>query len=269
VKFPRIAHKIYSEPWLIKPSQHASIRRAFESALNRDTLTEAAFEVKQEDTPALRGAVAVVPVFGVIGKYLSTLETACGGCDLNAVASGLDLALADESVQQIILHINSPGGTVTGTPELANRIAAAAKLKPIIAFTDTQCCSAAYWLASQCSAVFAAPSAEVGSIGVYMALLDESAALEKEGVKVNVIKAGKYKTAGAPFQALTDEERAMFQKDVDAIYAKFTAAIRATRPGVTTETMQGQTFSGEDAVEAGLTDGTLDTLEECFELLAR
>ncbi len=265
---PRIAHKIYSEPWLLTPSQHASIQRAFESHA-AGLPANFAPGIEQEDAPLRIGSVAVVSVFGIIGKHLSMLETACGGCDLNAVSDALSAAMDDPSTEAIVLHFDSPGGTVTGTPEMAERIAEAAKRKPIIAYTEGQCCSAAYWLASQCSAIYASQSSDVGSIGVYLALLDESAAMEKAGVKVNVIKAGKYKTAGAPFKPLSDEERALFQADVDAIYSKFTRAVAANRSHVSSDTMQGQSFSGEAAATNGLTDGVVDSLEEVLALLAR
>ncbi|WP_172682970.1 S49 family peptidase [Verrucomicrobium spinosum] len=78
-----------------------------------------------------------------------------------------------------------------------------------------------YWLASQADVIAAAPSSCIGSIGVYMALLDETRALEMEGYTVNLIKAGKHKAMGASFQKLTDEERAIFQGQVDSIYADF------------------------------------------------
>lgn len=265
---PRIAHKIYNEPWLIKPSQHASIRRSFESH-TAGLPKEFALDIAQDTAPALVGSVAVVNVFGVIGKHLSLLETSCGGCDLNAVADALDEAVANEAAAAVVLYFDSPGGTVTGTPELAERIAAASKVKPVVAYSDGQCCSAAYWLASQCSAIYASQSSDVGSIGVYLALLDESAALAQAGVKVNVIKAGKYKVAGAPFQPLAEDERAMFQADVDAIYSKFTRAVAVNRPHVSSNTMQGQSFSGEAAAANGLTDGVVDSLEEVLTLLAR
>lgn len=269
--YPRISAKIYREPWCIKASAHADIRRAFEqhsAALARDNANASALELRPEGESQSVGPVAVIPIFGVIGKHLTLIETACGGVDLDGTADALSEAVRNPEVTSILLHFNSPGGTVTGTPELAARIKAAVSKKIVVAYSDNQMCSAAYWLASQCSAIYASQTADVGSIGVYLALLDESAALEKAGVKVNVIKAGKFKTAGAPFQPLTDEERALFQASVDSIYEKFTAAVTGQRPEVGSATMQGQSFDGEQAARNGLTDGVVDSLEEMLEMMA-
>ena len=266
MNYPRISAKIYREPWCVTASSHADIRRAFEqhgAAFAHDITS--ALELQPEDEPQSVGPVAVIPIFGVIGKHLSMLETACGGVDLDGTADAIAVAVHDPEVTSILLHFNSPGGTVTGTPELAARIKAAAKVKPVVAYTDNQMCSAAYWLGSQCTAIFASQTADVGSIGVYMALLDESVALAQAGVKVNVVKAGKHKTAGAPFQPLSDEDRARFQAEVDFIYAKFTAAVSEQRPDVDEATMQGQSFNGEQAARNGLTDGVVDSLDEMLE----
>ena len=266
MKYPRIAEKIYSSPWAIKPSQHAAIARAFESHIRGDaaqSLTEISAGVEME----ISDGIAIIPIAGVIGKHLSLMETACGGVDLDGVAAALSIAVEDENVRAIVLNINSGGGTVTGVQEISARIKAASETKPVIAYTDGQCCSAAYWMASQATAIYASPSAEVGSIGVYMALLDESASLAQQGVKVNLVKAGKFKASGAPFQPLTDDERAMFQADVDKIYRRFTSSVTERRPSVSAETMQGQTFDGEDSVGVGLTDGVADSIDEVLSLL--
>lgn len=266
MRHPLITGKIYREPWCITADKHADIRRAFENHVKSGHSLDTAAELVGDDMPDSVGSVAVVPVFGIIGKHLSMIETACGGVDLNSIAAALSVAVADETAEVVVLHFNSPGGTVTGVPELAERIKRAAEEKPVIAYTDGQMCSAAYWLASQCSAIYASQSADVGSIGVYLALLDESAALAQQGVKVNLIKAGRLKAAGAPFQPLTDDERAMFQRDVDKIYAKFTAAVRAGRGDLADDLLQGQSFDGEDAARLGLTDGVVDSFEELLDL---
>jgi len=130
-------------------------------------------------------------------------------------------------VQAVFLDMDSPGGTVNGTPELAALVADVSKAKYTYAFTDGQMCSAAYWIASQSDAVFATPSARVGSIGVLLPMLDESKAFEQAGIKDELFAAGKYKSVGVPGLLLTDEQRAWLQSDVDKIYADFKAAVLA------------------------------------------
>ena len=203
----------------------------------------------------------IIHIDGVIDKHLSTFEVLCfDATDLNDVDAALNAAAADKECKNILLYLNSPGGSVTGVPETADRIAAIAAKKNVFAFTDGACCSGAYWLAAACDQVFATSSAQLGSIGVYLALLDQTRALEAKGQKVETIKDGKLKAAGASWKTLTDDERAHFQELVDQIGAMFRSAITAKRPDVTSETMQGQAFMGAAARNRGLCDGLLPDL---------
>jgi ClpP class serine protease len=103
------------------------------------------------------------------------------------------------------LDIDSPGGTVAGTPELAAAVSALDQKKPVYAFSSGLMASAAYWIASQARAIYATPSAQVGSIGVVQAVVDRSAAINAAGIKVEVFSVGKYKAMGAPGTPLTDD----------------------------------------------------------------
>ena len=147
---------------------------------------------------------AFIPVRGVIGKGLSDMEKLCGCCDIEDVEEMLEAAERDPDVTTIVFEIDSPGGCSVGVPELANRIKNCSK--NTIAFTDSEACSAAYWLGSQAKQFFATPSATIGSVGVYIAYPDMTQAYANEGVKMDVIKAGMFKGAGIPCTSL-DEGR--------------------------------------------------------------
>jgi ClpP class serine protease len=81
--------------------------------------------------------------------------------------------------------------------------------------------SAAYWIGVTADAIFAEPSAEIGSIGVYSAFLDESRAFEMEGLKTELFKTGKYKGMGMPGLPLTEDQRALIQAEVDRVNKQF------------------------------------------------
>lgn len=268
---PLIAAKVASADWCITPGA----MRAIVNALNGEGDAGPVAFVKEEEDAAkgaedvmIGGTVAVIPVHGIIGKRLSIMETACGGCDLNAVAAAIDEAEAMPEVTTVIFHFDSPGGTVTGVPELAAKIRRLAESKAVIGYTETLCASAAYWLACACDEFYAAPSALVGSIGVYNLLLDESARLEKEGVKVNAIVSGEFKLAGASFKALADAERAMFQSRVDKIGAAFRGFVKSRR-GLSAEFMEGQVYDGAEAADIGMVDGVADDLAEVIEFVGQ
>ncbi len=212
-------------------------------------------------------SVAVIPVYGILGKHLSAFEAECGGCDVEAIGEMLDYAIASPAIKSVLLDIDSPGGVVTGIPELAAKIREATAAKPVYAFTSGQCCSAAYWIASACDAIFCTTSADVGSIGVYVALCDNSEWWKKEGLKLELIKAGEFKAMGISGKPLEDAERALIQADVDAIYEMFTADVRSGRGAIDDEVMQGQTFMGANAVSAKLVDEMVKDMNEVLDIL--
>ena len=265
MKYPRILSAIRSARWAITPGALNAIVDTLGSHMRGSGIRGADLPpiAQPPVAPAQEqeSQVAVIPVMGILGKHLSELDMACGGCDVDSIGAAIDAAVADEAIRALVLDFDSPGGVVTGIPELADRIRGEVSGKPLVAFTGAQCCSAAYWLASACGAVFATKSADLGSIGVYMALIDDSEWWKKEGFKLELIKAGKHKADGISGQPLSDEARARFQSDVDACYEMFTADVRSGRGTVSDEVMQGQTFMGRAAVGAGLVDDIVPSLE--------
>jgi len=267
MNYPNIIAKVYAGVWAIQPRVHDSICAALESRMNGTRADMGGFieAPEEKDGPyELAGTAAIIDVCGILGKHLSFMETECGGCDVDEIGDALATAIDDPRVESILFNINSPGGVVTGIPELAQAIRACEK--PTAAFCDDICASAAYWLASQCDAIYTTGSATVGSVGVYSIYLDESRALENDGVKVNAISAGKYKLLGASFKPMEDDERAMLQADVDAIKAEFSDAVKSMRD-VPDDCLEGQCFSGKQAVENGMSDGLVGSIAEVFTLL--
>jgi len=207
--------------------------------------------------------VALVPFFGVVGKHLDGIEVMCGGLDIDRFMETLRMAAGDEeAINGVVIWFHSPGGIVTGIPEAAFEIKALAQTVPIFAYTDSIMASAAYWLASQTRNVFAAPSSDVGSIGVYLSWMDMSEHLEENGIRLELIKAGEHKAVGHPAVRISDEQREMLQSEVDDIYARFTGAVLNQRPSVSEESMQGQTFSFDAQVSSNLVDDQFDRIRD-------
>lgn len=212
-----------------------------------------------------RPELAVIPVYGILAKNASWMEQVCYGItDINAISHAIAQAAAAKEVKKMILDFATPGGQVTGIPEMAGMIRAATRIpgKTVYAFCDERCASAGYWLASPADEFYCTPSATIGSIGTYIAWLDETVRMQIEGVRLEFFGAGKHKGMGLPGKALTQEDRELLQARVDEINGWFTDAVRSTRPKVTTETMQGQTFTGPAAEARGLVDGMVGSWEE-------
>jgi protease-4 len=125
--------------------------------------------------------------------------------------------------------------------------------------------SAAYWLGAQCKNILVSQSAVVGSIGVYIAFLTFEKHLALEGIEAEVIQAGKYKTLGINLKDLTQEEREYLQSHVDKTYSEFKAALGGRN--LDDETMQGETYDGENALKLKLVDGIQDSFEDLITML--
>lgn len=205
--------------------------------------------------------IAVIPIQGVLtqdgpGYYGSNYQT---------IANAVEQAANDPDVKRIILSVDSPGGEVTGLPETAAVIAAAAKVKQVSAMVEGTSASAAYWLASQASDVTVTPSGEVGSVGVRMMHVDMSAMLDKAGYKITELSAGDFKTEWSPYKPLTDEAVAAMQPRIDANHGLFLSAIasgrgtRATAEITAARYGEGRMFDAGDALSHGLVDKVQDS----------
>lgn len=187
-----------------------------------------------------------------------------GGATTEGISNDLDAMLADDSISKIVLDIDSPGGSTNGVTELANKIIASRGQKPIIAAVNSLAGSAAYWIAAACDQIFVTPSGSVGAIGVYGIHQDVSKALENEGVKVSIIKAGKFKADGHPSQPLDDETRARAQTRVDDLYDQFIRDVARGRGVPETSVRngygEGDVLTAKRAKTEGMVDGimTLD-----------
>lgn len=267
MKLGHIIQKVYFDPVMMTPSLHASIRSIVEKHIEDD------YEMPDEDDedsdffgnkipkPYNVDNVAVIPVYGTIAHKVGKMEKSCGIVDVKDIKSWYKAALNDSNVGGIVFDIDSGGGFVTGVPELSQFIRDNRNMKPTVAYTDSVMASAAHYIGAGADAIFATPSAEVGSIGVYSYILDYSKAFEKEGVRVELFKDGKYKGMGMPGLALTDEQRQFIQNDVNEMSKEFKSFMKATRD-IDDETMQGQTFNGRKARELNLVEGNVDSLED-------
>ena len=203
------------------------------------------------------GTTAVIPVFGaLVNRFNATFGFITG---YNYIKNAIATALADESVDNIILDINSGGGEVAGCFETVDYIKAACSQKEIHAIVDSNCYSAAYAIASACTSIKATPSSGIGSIGVVAMHASYEKALEKEGVSVTFIKAGEHKVDGNPYEDLTDSVKANMQKRIDATYRDFVSLVSANRSLASEDVVKTQAacYTAQDAKSIGLIDDVI------------
>ena len=211
-------------------------------------------------TPYIKDGTGIIPVKGVIGKCLSQLEKMLGCADIETISETLDSWKDNDTVYEVVFRVDSGGGSTTGLEELAKKIRNYSK--PTIGFTDSDCGSAAFWIASQCKRFVCTPSASIGACGVYITMNDDRKKFEKDGREVIVIKSGKYKAAGVEGTSLTPDQINSLQDEVDELHRRFIRDVQAVRVFASQEDLQGQSFYGDQAASRGLATGVIDNFEE-------
>lgn len=264
-QFPHIISKLFYEPLVITPHRHAALCQLLESKMGGvQAVSEHDAAKESPEKIQLLGSTAIIPIHGTLVRYPEDIAMSECGCSMQEIETMHDMAEHDPRVEKIIYDFRTPGGDVTGIPEMGRKIAASRK--ETFAFTASQCCSGGIWLASQCKHFFCTESASVGSVGVYTMYLDYTKALEKQGVEVNAISAGKYKLLGAYWKEMPKDERDILQKRVDKIYGKFKEAMETHRVVNDENFGNGLVFDGEEAVEIGFVDGLVDGIEDVLEM---
>jgi signal peptide peptidase SppA len=212
------------------------------------------------DRGRVAGAVAVLPLRGVITPRTSFMSYLFGGMGLVDFMDEFRAALSDDDVGSILIDIDSPGGRVDLVPEAAEEIRAARGKKPIVAVANTMACSAAYWLGAMADELVVTPSGQVGSVGTYILHEDWSGMNEQIGIDPTFIvsSASPYKVDGNPEEPLSEDARATWQQDVDDITADFFKSLAKARNTTVKDVRdnygQGRVLNAKRAMDAGMVD---------------
>lgn len=281
--YPNIIRAVYQTPWAIMPDTLRLITEVVDlrshgqrfTAEEIDARVAAAMERSGPRNGPRRGVVAVIPVYGTIMPRAGLMSRMSGGTSVEEITAMLRDAYANADVNSIVMEYDSPGGQVDGVPELAAEIQSmrqsAGGSKPIVAHVNTLAASAAYWLASAADEIVAAPSAQLGHIGVILPHVDTSAADAAAGKVTTLISAGKYKTEGQ-YGPLTEEAVAAMQERVNGYYDMMVGQIAKGR-GVKIDVVrsgygEGRVLLARPALAQGMID-RVDTLDNTVRRLAR
>ena len=220
------------------------------------------------------GGIAVLPLYGIVTQRGNMVDDVSGPgtASTQQFSNLLRAALQDETVSQILIDIDSPGGSVYGVAELADEIVSVRAQKPVVAIANSLAASAAYWIGCSASEFYVTPGGEVGSIGVWQAHQDYSKAMDEAGVKTTLISAGKFKVEGNPYAPLDEEAQGFMQSRVDDYYAAFTKAVAKGR-GVPISQVrdgmgQGRVLGADAALASSMVDG-IATFEDVVKKMRR
>lgn len=264
MNLPHLASRLYGTPLLLARAKLDVILSVLGERVNWPESDLAAPSLPKRpaiDTPV---GIALIPVVGSLVRRTVGLDPASGFTSYAEIAGMVDAALADPSVEGIVLDIDSPGGEAGGVFELGERIRAADGVKPVWALASDTAFSAAYAIGCSASRLLVSRTGGVGSIGVIAMHVDQTARDAQQGYRYTPITAGDHKNDFSPHEKLGPEAHARLQAEVDRLYAMFvdhvavmrkldTDAVRATEAGI---------YFGADAVANGLADavGSLDAV---------
>ena len=244
--------------WGILPDKLESKHEQFlKLSCDSEVLTKSiTFQAVPTTLKTILKDIAVIDIKGSIVNDQSFINYLMNDAILPDIKQQLQQAVSSKKIKSIILNIDSPGGVVDGTYELADYIASIEK--PVIAYASGCVCSSAYLLASAANEIYITPSTDAGSIGVLLIHKDFSEYEKQEGIKTTVLTAGKYKGLGNPYEPLNTTAKETFQERLDYIYSMFVDTVAKYRNKDVKEVLNmadGKVFIGKQAVDAGLVDG--------------
>src|SRR3989344_236431 len=200
--------------------------------------------------------IVIIPINGPLtisesGDGLLTPRTGT----TSDVISNIKKAKEDSSVKGVIFEIDSPGGTVVASEELANAVKNLNK--PNVALIREVGASGAYWVASASNKIVASPMSITGSIGVISSYLEFSKLFDKYGITYQQLTSGEYKDVGTPYKELSAKEKDYLQKKLDIIYDYFISEVSKNRNmdrEKVKEMADGKFYLGTEAKDLGLID---------------
>lgn len=249
-KHDRIFSELYGTPWMISEEWMGTIIEIAKRQVDFDAVAarKAAY-LENTETAKKYGSTAVIPISGPIFPKSNLMTDFSGATSVAVLARDLAAAVNDDSIDRIMLDIDSPGGHVTGINEMANMIREYAGQKEIVSYVSGTGASAAYWLASASSEIVIDATSRVGSIGVVVAYPKSSG---------DVIEIVNTASPDKRPDIETDKGKKVVIDQMNALADVFIGAVAdfrgTTIKDVKTNFGRGGILVGEHAVNAGMAD---------------
>ena len=280
INYPHLANQVFGVPHYATPQTLNAVKAVVVPRILSGSLTFSDLELNKislstndvDGTVVTSTAVPVkvIPIHGLLTTRRGSINAACTELvSYEKLSADINQALNDASIKEIVLDINSGGGSATGCKELADFIFQAREIKPITAIVNYCAFSAAYFIASACSKIIISETSGVGSIGVILEHMEMSKFEENEGVKFTTLYRGDYKNAGSIHEPLSDHAMEFLNAQLDWMYKLFTESVAKYR-GIDVQTVintQARCYFGDEAITAGLAD-ELQTPQNAINLIA-
>ena len=248
---------------------------AIEAMQNRNdktlsVLSEDQMKINRETFVRKIGNTAILGITGPLVNHLSFAEFFAGYNSYEWIMEDLKNAINDETVANIVLDFDCPGGSSSEMFEMAAYIRKMDAKKPIYGWVGSMAASAAYGLASACKKIYANPAAEIGSVGT-MIIASHQEEPDGNGVKYIQIVASDSPMKNA--DPTTPEGMQSYLDRINSINGQFIEML-ATNRGVTTDFVKsnfgkGAVFSGREALDRRMIDGTFATFDDFMSFLTK
>ena len=230
-------------------------------------LTPVPIEQELEETVLMEdegwGSVGKIAVVDVDGVLTNSRNSGLFGGDENPVSlfvEKVDKATRDKAVKAVIVRINSPGGGVTPSDIMYQRLITFREHRrvPVVAIIEDIGASGGYYVACAADKILAHPTSVVGSIGVLVQTMSFAGTMRMLGVEAKAVVSGPYKDMASPFKPLDAKDLKVLQRLTNTYYKRFLQIVQKARPELTGERLQavadGRIFSSQDAKVNGLVD---------------
>lgn len=177
--------------------------------------------------------------------------------DVSKTLEEIQKAKENKNIKGVLFVVNSPGGAVAPSVELAYAIKELKELKPVVVYASGVIASGSYYASIWANKIVANPGSMVGSIGVIMQGVNAEELMKKVGVSTQTVKAGKYKESGTPTRKWFDYEEKQLQSVIDDTYNMFVSDVASARKlDVKNQTIfaDAKIFTSKQAKEVGLVD---------------
>lgn len=287
---PRIAERVLNRPLMIHPDKLALIAQILDGRIAIDASDFKAIEIDEQlrkpgasrfvgsrsgkdgksyKPYRIENGTAIIEVVGSLVNRGAWLGSYSGLTSYEGLGFQFDTAKTDADVERVILDLDSPGGEAVGCFEVAEKVAALALTKEVVAVVNGMAASAAYAIASQATMIVTTPSGITGSVGCVMLHADYSQMLVKQGIKPTLIHAGAHKVDGNPYEPLSEAVKADLRAEVDQFYDLFVSSVAKGRRALTEKAVratEARTYIGQAAVDAGIADsvGSFDSVMADF-----
>lgn len=250
---------IYNSPWLLSESVAREYLQTYEDYVDTKGQVKHSMSVSDSWETRVVGDTAIIPVTGVIMRYANNINTLCGTpTSTGLLHKAIKEYAEDKSISRIILDIDSPGGDARGISELASTIKSVKEKKPVIAYASGMCASAAYWIASACTKIYASETSLIGSIG--------AVAVYRKDKDKSVEEIVSSQSPNKRLDVEKESDRAIIQNNIDDIASVFISAVAQYR-GMTNEEVikagnKGAVLIASKALKNNLIDGisSMDTI---------